>query len=169
MFFQPFSEIHPATTFPQSEASDSYAISFQFWSYIKFVSFLSFQGHISFPSILDLSPFMNTKIVIKDLESNSRFPQSNRSSRNLRYSPHLIHQKMLFNPEILNSGVVTGVSMSAETEVITPQKRNVNITGNELSEKDPTADRSLQNSGQSADDNVRVFYPPSAISYFRVT
>uniref|UniRef100_A0A5B7BLG0 Ubiquitin carboxyl-terminal hydrolase n=1 Tax=Davidia involucrata TaxID=16924 RepID=A0A5B7BLG0_DAVIN len=65
-----------------------------------FGELVKLQGHISFPLILDLSPFLNSGVGIKNWEDNFQRGQAKQQFQ--RSSPHINHFNMQFDTSMLN-------------------------------------------------------------------
>lgn len=110
-------------------------------SFILSYSFLLFQGHISFPLILDLSSFMNTGAGIKHTEAKPKLGPLNRHNGEIRSFPYSKYQNIAVK------------SISSETKVAEKQENHDIIVQN-----GPCSDASRR----SADGNVSFSsLPPS--------
>ncbi|KAL7104535.1 hypothetical protein ACP275_08G251400 [Erythranthe tilingii] len=90
-------------------------------SYNMFGESVKLLGHISFPSILDLSPFMNTGVEIKNTEPNLQISPLNRRSREIRSFTYSNYQNLLLDPAKLNCKSTTEKSISSETMLEGPE------------------------------------------------
>ncbi|KAK6125745.1 hypothetical protein DH2020_040519 [Rehmannia glutinosa] len=146
-------------TFKQLSISRSpkiLCIHLQRASYNMFGQSVKLQGHISFPLILDLSPFMNTGVGIKHIGANSQFGPLNRS-RKIRSFPYSKYQTMLLDPGMLSCKATKGKSISSETKIAGEQERNTITVENGPCSK--AFETSLLDSERRADGNGHVFSP----------
>ncbi|GFP83250.1 ubiquitin carboxyl-terminal hydrolase 27 [Phtheirospermum japonicum] len=107
-------------TFKQLSISQSpkiLCIHLQRASYNMFGQSVKLQGHIAFPLILDMSPFISTGVGIKDIGSDSRFGPSKRINKEIRTFPFHKYQYMLPDPRKLN-GKETKVAGEQESDTI---------------------------------------------------
>ncbi|KAI3451051.1 hypothetical protein Pfo_007716 [Paulownia fortunei] len=132
-------------------------------SYNMFGQSVKLLGHVSFPSILDLSSFMKTGVGIKNMEANLQFGPLNRSSREIRSFPYSKYQNMLLDPGMLSCKASTVKSISSETEVAGEQERSAVIVENGPSSK--ASDASLLNSRRCADGNADVIFPSAPLRH----
>ncbi|PIN26837.1 Ubiquitinyl hydrolase 1 [Handroanthus impetiginosus] len=93
-------------------------------SYNMFGQPVKLLGHVSFPSILDLSSFMNNGVGIKDMDANLRFGLLSRSSGEVSSFPFPKYHKMPRDPRMGSCKAGTVESVSLETEAAGEQERN---------------------------------------------
>ncbi|KAL7144122.1 hypothetical protein ABFS83_08G237300 [Erythranthe nasuta] len=113
-------------------------------SYNMFGESVKLLGHISFPSILDLSPFMNTGVDIKNTEPNLQISPLNRRSREIRSFTYSNYQNLLLDPAKLNCKSTTEKSISSETMLESPEASN------------PSSSDSTKSADGNMDVNLRL-------------
>ncbi|KAL3615888.1 hypothetical protein CASFOL_040182 [Castilleja foliolosa] len=149
-------------TFKQLSISRSpkiLCIHLQRASYNMFGQSVKLQGHIAFPLILDMSPFMSTGVGIKD-SLNSRFGPSDRSNRDIRTFPFPKYQNMLLDPRKLN-GKETKLAGGQESDKIVVENNGP---------RSKATESSLLDSERRVNDNVDVILPlsPSQRQMYRL-
>ncbi|CAA0839199.1 Ubiquitin carboxyl-terminal hydrolase 27 [Striga hermonthica] len=124
-------------------------------SYNMFGQSVKLQGHISFPSILDISKFMNTGIGIKST-SKSQFGPLNPSLGEIRLFPFPKYQNTLVSPRKLHSAKST----CFETNASENQEKNTIAVNNGPCLK--ASESSLLDSERHANTNESTILPLAA-------